>query len=347
MLNKEEMRRRIASDPDAVVDVHTHVGISAHSYLSHGYPYCLSAEDLAIRMKALGITYSMVFPYDTFYYALSRGVEKKVRVTSRLCSFPFEDANQRLLHEIFEIFPQYAELFLPVPMFDPARKQADQVKLLRTLAARFPLYGLKTVTSYTQADIKALLSPSGRPIVDFAREMDIPITIHTSVAPGDPWANVFRILDVVSANPDVRFCLAHSCRFNRKALDTADRLANCFVDVSAFHIHCDLAVQGSPSIAGGQERFDADYAKPVDALGRLAQAYPTTLCWGTDTPAYYYINRWVDDRGEEHQVSLKCDWDVEAKALKRLDRETVLRIAHDNPLRLLVGTRSGVSAGRA
>jgi predicted TIM-barrel fold metal-dependent hydrolase len=337
MMNRDQMLQRLRSDEEAIVDVHTHVGISPRSYIDRGYPYCLSLEDLAIRMKALGISYSAVFPYDSFYYALTRKAQKKVGVSNRIDRFPYETANQNLLNEVFEVFPQYADLFLPYAMFDPSRKQAEQDKLLRTLAARYPLYGLKTVTSYSQAHIRDLLSDRGRCLLDVARKLDIPITIHTSVAPGDPWANVFDIVEVVAANPDLRFCLAHTCRFSKKALDEADKLANCFVDLSAFHIHCQLAVQGSPSIAGSEDRFDADYSRPLDALNRLVECYPTTLCWGTDTPAYYFINRWVDDQGKGHWIALRCDWDVEAKALGQLSRETRRLIAHKNPLRLLAG----------
>jgi predicted TIM-barrel fold metal-dependent hydrolase len=339
MMNRNQMLQRLRADEEAIVDVHTHVGISPRSYIDKGYPYCLSLEDLAIRMKALGICYSAVFPYDTFYYALTRRAKKKVGVSSRIDRFPYETANQNLLNEVFEIFPRYSDMFLPYLMFDPSRKQAEQAQLLRALAARYPLYGLKTVTSYSQAHIRDLLSKRGNCLMDFARERDLPITIHTSVAPGDPWANVFDILEVAASNPDLRFCLAHTCRFSKRALDTADRLANCFVDLSAFHIHCQLAVRGSPSIAGADDLFEADYGRPLEALKRLIECYPTTLCWGTDTPAYYFINRWTDRKGQDHWSALRCDWDVEAKALGMLSRETRLRIAHENPLRLLFGAK--------
>jgi len=338
-MNKDSMLQKLASDREAVIDVHTHVGISPRSYIDLGYPYCLSLEDLAIRMKALGISCSVVFPFDSFYYALSRNPAKRVRTTGRISRFPYELENRNLCHEVYEIFPQYSDRFLPFAMFDPARKQAEQVKLLESLAGRYPLYGLKTVTSYSQACVRDLLSRDGRRILDFARELDLPVTIHTSVAPGDPWANVFDILEVVSANPEVRFCLAHTCRFNRKALDAAGRLPNCFVDLSAFHIHCDLAVQNSPSVAAAEERFAADYRRPVQVLKRLAASYPAVLCWGTDTPAYYYINRWTDERGAEHRTNLRCAWDTEAKALRRLDARTIRRIACENPMRLVFGGR--------
>ena len=339
MLSKDEMLQKLAWDSEGIVDVHTHVGISAKSYIDRGYPYCLSLEDLAIRMKALGVSWSAVFPYDSLYYAISRAPTPRVHVTTRISHFPYEETNQNLLNEVYEIFPQYSDMFLPYATFDPSRRQLEQVQLLRTLAGRYPIYGLKTVTSYSQAHIRDLLSKQGKPILDFARENDLPITIHTSVAPGDPWANVFDILDVVSANPDIRFCLAHICRFNEKALDTADRLANCFVDLSAFHIHCQLAVEGSPSVAVGNDRLPADYSKPVETLKLVADHYPKTVCWGTDTPAYYFINIWMDDRGEKHSTTLKCDWDTEANALRQLDRETIRRIAHENPLRMIFGSK--------
>ena len=110
MISKEQMRAKIASESEAVIDVHTHVGVSPGGYISQGYPYCLSLEDLAIRMKILGISYSVVFPFGSFYYALSRTKEKKVRGSGRISRFPYELANQNLLNEIFEIF---RDLFSP------------------------------------------------------------------------------------------------------------------------------------------------------------------------------------------------------------------------------------------
>lgn len=82
-------------------------------------------------------------------------------------------------------------------------------------------------------------------------------------------------------------------------------------------------------------RFAADYSKPLDTLNRLAEAYSQTLCWGTDTPAYYFTNRWVDDRGREHRSTLNCEWDEETRALEQLDREPRRRIARENPLRFI------------
>jgi len=339
MLSKDRMQKKICSETEAVIDVHTHVGINAEGYINEGYPYCLSLEDLAIRMKALGISYSVVFPFGSLYYSLSRKKQKKVRVSEHISRFPYELANHNLLNEVFEIFPQYSDMFLPFGMFDPSRKQAEQTRWLRSMVDKYPLYGLKTVTSYSQAHITDLLSEPGRCILDFAGDLGIPVTIHTSVAPGDPWANVFSILEVVSANPEVRFCLAHTCRFNKAALAAADQLANCYVDVSAFHIHCHLATQDSPSIASRDERFDADYGRPLEALKQLANAYPRTLCWGTDTPAYYFINHWMDDLGKVHRSDLRCDWDVEAVTLKQLDGPTRRRIAHENPMRLLFAVK--------
>jgi hypothetical protein len=338
-LSKDGMVQSLHADADAVIDMHTHVGISPDAYITRGYPYCLSMEDLAIRMTTLGISCSVVFPYGSFYYALARKPGPKVRVTGRISRFPYEIENQNLLHEIFEIFPQYSHMCLPFGMFDPSRRQTEQVDHLRTLAAKYPLYGLKTVTSYTQARVSDLLTPRGRCILDLARDLDLPVTIHTSVAPGDPWANVFSILDVVSARPDVRFILAHVCRFSRRALEAADSLDNCFVDLSAFHIHCQLAVRDSEAVASRSERLDADYDKPLDVMRAVARAFPSTICWATDTPAYYFINGWVDETGRSRRTDLRCDWDVEAKALNELDRDLRRVIAHENPLKALFGRK--------
>ena len=115
----------------------------------------------------------------------------------------------------------------------------------------------------------------------------------------------------------------------------ADSLDNCYVDLSAFHIHCDLVNMKHMAVASEGERFPGDYGRPMEVMEALSQAYPQTICWGTDTPAYYFISHWRDNKGETHHVDLRCGWDTEARALRTLPQSTIIQIARTNPLNLL------------
>jgi predicted TIM-barrel fold metal-dependent hydrolase len=238
--------------------------------------------------------------------------------------------------EIYEAFPEFTGRLLPFGCFDPARRAAEQAACLRRLADRYPLFGLKTATSYLQSPITALLG-KGACLLDLAAELDIPVTIHSSVLAGDPWADVFEILKVVKARPDVRFAIAHACRFDRRALDAADALANCFVDVSAFHIHCLLAQQNSPAVAAKPNRFPADYRHHAAALQQLAEAYPDTVLWATDTPAHLFKGRFHNDKGEKVFMNLPCGPLTEIEEFRKLPPALRRRIGHDNTVRFLFG----------
>lgn len=241
-----------------VIDVHTHVGTDPINYQRGDFPYAQSAEDLSVRMDRWGVDASVCFPflYSSYYdmRAFSRGQVRKGRSVE--CPVPYAVENRRLCQEIYEAYPACARRLLPFGFFDASRDQAGQVSALRELADEYPLFGLKTASSYTQSPITDLLK-KGECLVDFAAEQNIPFMIHTAVMPDDPWANVFEILKVVEARPDVRFCLAHTCRLSRRALDRAAGLPNCSVDFSAFNIHCDLVRQGSPAVANKVNRFAA------------------------------------------------------------------------------------------
>ena len=223
----------------------------------------------------------------------------------------------------------------PLPAY-PARRPREQAAGIRELAALYPLFGLKTATSYQHSHITKLLG-TGASLLDLAAELDIPVTIHCAVLPGDPWANVFEILKVVKARPEVRFAIAHTCRFDRRALDTAAGLANCFVDFSAFHIHCTLAQQNHPAVAGRSTRFLSDYRCHAAAMQQIAEAYPATMLWGSDTPAHYWKSRFLNDQGQEVRLDLSCGPTTEVEELRKLPLRLQRQIGHNNTVRFLFG----------
>ncbi len=336
-MKKETIIRRLRREP-LLIDVHTHVGTDPANYVQGDFPYAQSAEDLVVRMDRWGIDVSVCFPFlYTSYFDLSAFLKGRMRKrrTSEAIS-PYAIENARLCQEIYEAYPMCARRLLPFMFFDPTREPAGQAAAMMDLADRYPVFGLKTAGSYTQSPITDLLK-QGECLLDFAAARNLPFMIHTSVKPDDPWANVHAILKVVRARPDIRFCLAHTCRFDRRALEQAAELPNCFVDFSALHIHCDLARTGNLAVAAPPDRFRAPYRRPDGVMAALAKVYPDTMLWGTDSPYYCFMGRFTNDKGETEILQLKCDTDAEIASLKRLSAATRRRIGYTNTLRFLFG----------
>ena len=269
MVKREEIVKKVF-EKKGIIDAHTHIGIHLRNYVNFAFPYCLSVEDLIVRMDYLGISFSVVFPMDSTYYAASRQPSGKVRINTKLSKFPYEIENLSLLKEIYEIFPEYSERVLPFLLFDPSRKTKKQAKFMERLYEKYPVFGLKTIPSYIQSYVRDI-EKKGKPILDFVRKHNLPITFHCAYYKKDPWASVFDIIDFAERNKDIRICIAHTARFVKSVLDRASSLKNCFVDLSAFYIHCVLASQNSPVIPPEDERFPADYGKPEMVLKKLVE----------------------------------------------------------------------------
>ena len=343
--SKSRTMERLLERP-GLIDAHTHVGSDAALFCGGGFPYALSAEDAVLRMDLNEVRYAVCFPFVyTAYFCLPDFVRSRFTCSEGgLSGVPYEFENERLCREIYQAFPETAERLLPFACFDPGREPEGQVAALERLAAGYPIFGLKTAASYLQSHVTDLLG-EGRCLLDFAAGNNLPVTLHTAVIAGDPWANVFDILEVVEARPDVRFALAHTCRFDRRALERADSAANCFVDLSAFHIHCKLAREDHAAVAGGDDRFGADYGRHAVAMRAIAEAYPETVIWGTDTPSHQFMSRFVDEDGEEHWMHLTCEVSRETDELRELPEGLVDRIGYVNTVRYLFGSKA--EAGKA
>lgn len=316
-----------------IIDCHTHVGISINNYLATAsYPYALTVEDLIVRMDLLGIDKSVVFPFESSYYPLIG--EEKALTSPAMSSFPYEKENENLLREIYDVYPEYAERLIPFMMFDPSRETEKQADHLCELRKKYKICGLKTLTTY----IKAFVSDfkEGNHIRDFAMEHQLPLTFHCSWPKSDIWANVFDVLDVAEKNPELNFCLAHTARFSKEALDRADALHNCFVDTSAFKIHCDLAVKNGGATAEPGKRFEGDYSAPEKVLEALAEAYPETIIWGSDTPYHNFAQKHIDAQGNLIDCKLRANYDDEIKILKSLPENLIEKISYKNTIKYLL-----------
>ena len=330
---KQKLIKKIKSGR-CIIDCHTHVGISFKSYVQSAFPYCLSFEDLILRMKYNSIDYSVVFPLDSTYYDVSEENPKNIQETERYSKFPYELENKNLLKEIFEIFPEYCGKVLPFLMFDPGRRTREQAALFEELSRKYPVFGLKTCTTYIQSYIKDL-ETTGRPILDFAINSRMPVIIHSSYDRGDPWAKIEDILEIAEKYPQLKICLAHSARFLKSALIKAAALKNCYIDLSAFYIHCLLAFQNHRAIPSLEERFEADYAHPESVMKKLVEEFPEKLIWGSDIPSNHFIQDWYDNKGKKVECRLKAGFDSEINLLNSLSEKERYSIAYENTSRFL------------
>lgn len=275
-----------------IIDCHNHIGVEMGTYLRGDFPYAQSLPALVTEGRAAGVTHWVVFPMVT-NLSLNLKALRQGRLTTNggaLEAVPYAFENRRLMEEVYAFFPQFADAVYPFVLLDPMRSVAAQSDALRILHSEYRFYGLKLQTTMIQAPVKSLLS-GGSVFLELAQEWDLPVLIHSSVFKKDIWAQAGDILDIAEAMPAVRFCVAHSCRFDRVHLDRLAALPNCWFDCSAHRIHCQLACMDSLHVAAPPRRFPSDYTRPERVLRDLAEAYPGKMLWGTDSPYYSFAVR--------------------------------------------------------
>jgi predicted TIM-barrel fold metal-dependent hydrolase len=321
---------------EEIIDVHTHVGVELYRYVRDEYPYCQDLRTLFTHADRTGVTRCVVFPCVSYQAMdLLQLRESKVVLNGHLDDVPYGRENRRLLKEIYEYFPQLALRTIPFVNLDPVRKVNEQIALLRKLREDFPFYGLKIQPFAIQSPIRSLMG-DGAPFLDFAREHNLPFIIHSSIDAGDRFSQCADILAVAESNPDLRFCLAHSCRFHRPSLDRVALLPNTWFDCSAHGIHCELAARDHDVVAKRGERFEADYHNPGRVLNDLARSYPGKMMWGSDSPAHSYASSFGGT-----SLSLWSSYDLEMKYLREIDSEIRADVAWKNARAFLGGTVPG------
>jgi predicted TIM-barrel fold metal-dependent hydrolase len=313
-----------------LIDCHNHIGADLLFYLHGDFPYAQQLVQMQQEGWPLGITHWIVFPFVSYAAMdVTKFRAGDIGFGNGLESVPYAFENRRLLEECQRLFPDEGKKTLPFVMVDPMRDTDAQAAELVKLRAEYRFHGIKIQSTIIQSDIKRL-AHEGRVFLDLAREWDVPFLIHSSVAESDLWAQAHDILDLAEANPDIRFCAAHSCRFDRECLDRVNALPNAWFDNSAHCIHCVGAVGDLPYIAPRSRRFDTDYSDPARVIADLAAAYPHKFMWGSDSPFYSYaaeINHEV--------VKLISTYEREVAALKASPADVVQRIAATNTLHYL------------
>ncbi len=310
-------------------DCHNHLGVDLFFYLNGYYPYAQDVPAMVTEGRRHGIDRWLVFPMLANLWFDIGAMRAGKLEGGGLQEVPYAFENERMLRELFELFPDFGRLTIPFVIIDPQREPEKQVAALRALRKQFPFYGLKIQATMIRADAGALLT-TGRCFLEYAAELDIPMLIHTSVAADDPWSNTDMLLRVAEATPGVRFCMAHSCRFDREYLDRVAALPNTWYDCSAHRIHCQGAERGLRFIAPPERRFKADYRDPTAVLRAMADAYPHKLMWGSDSPFQSYVAK-----HEGTVVSLRSTYEEEASCLHGLPEKARALVGRENLLSFL------------
>lgn len=303
---------------EELVDGHCHVGVDLLFYVRGHYPYALDWRALVEMGQRGGVGRFVVFPMVS-HLALDLERMSWGRLGNGKERIPYAFENRRLMAEIGQ-FPEIGGRALPLWMIDPSREQKDQVLALRGLSEEFRCFGLKIQATINRSFVADLIG-AGQCLLDLAEEKNWPVIVHSSVDPKDCWSQTRDILVVAEARPNVRFCLAHSCRFDEASLDAVASLPNAWFDCSAHRSHCWLAVQNHPAIAAKGRRFETDYQDPGRVLADLAKRYPEKLIWGSDAPFESYLDK---------AIQVRSSYEEEIAVLRQLDREAILRVAGSN-----------------
>lgn len=310
-----------------LIDCHTHIGVDPVFYFKGDFPYAQDFRGLVDQARRNGIDRLIIFPFVVYYGW--KDVQPPLLTEGIDFSVPYDYENRRMLQEVYELNSDISEVAIPFAMFDPARSQKEQVAALRKLKEEFPIKGLKTQPTIIQAPIRELLT-EGRGLMDLAAEWDVPVLIHSSIAANDPWSQTSDIMDVVEEWPNVRFCLAHSCRFDLPSMERLKTLANAWMDCSAHCIHCDSVLDGLSNVAVPERLMPADYTRPDKVMKVIYDLMPDKLIWGSDAPYYSYAAK-----HDGVTMRLLSTYEREIQALDLLSESEKTAVLHYNTLRFL------------
>jgi hypothetical protein len=212
------------------------------------------------------------------------------------------------------------------------------LEVIKELRQKYVIYGIKIVPIFCQSKVTELLA-DGAVFLDLARHNNWPVLLHTTTHKQEEFSRADMAFKVIEANTDVRFCLAHCIGFDELYLDKASEAANVWVDTSALKIQCQLAFENNPVVSTKTERLKLNYSDHKQVIAGLAQRYPETIIWGSDTPAYSFICKRKQADGVFSQFRLKASYGDEVDALKGLDKDVQFRIANRNTLNFLFGNK--------
>ena len=324
------------------IDVHSHVGVSLKAYAAVEYPYAQTIEGLAYRQRSAAVDVNVVFPFTAdLYFDPAKLLDGEMVPASRPISpTPYAVENRLLLREVFDYCPELSDRFLPFVCVDPARDVDGQSAELRRLASAYPVYGVKVNPVLCQSKAIELLGRGGA-LLDFAEERNIPLLFHASPVAEDEYSRAEDVFRVIEARPRLRFCLAHCVLFYKDFLRRADDAPNIWVDTAAMKIQVQLVSEWLGREIPRDAVIDADYSDHLAVMRTICEAFPHTMLWGSDSPAYSYICRRKQGEGMYREFRYKATYEDEVDALRTLPTDLRRKVAGTNTLDFLFGTEAG------
>ncbi|MFC1479809.1 amidohydrolase family protein, partial [Planctomycetota bacterium] len=253
-----------------------------------------------------------------------------------LSPVPYQTENTRVMQEVIDFCPELSRAFIPFVCVDPARKTKEQVEFLCSLEESYSIYGIKVNPVLCQSKIKSLMD-EGACFLEFARERDIPFLFHVNPFSNEEYSSAEDAFKVIEKNPDIRFCAAHCILFHEEYLVKAENMENVWVDTAALKIQVQLVNDKSPIIEDFDVLMEGDYSNHISIMRTLAERFPDTLIWGTDSPAYSYICTRKQGEGNFSLFNLKAEYGDEAEALNGLSGDLREKVGSENARRFLFG----------
>jgi len=337
--NMKERHLQPADLEGKTIDCHSHLGVILKAYVNIEFPCAQTVEGIYYQQISSGVDVNVVFPLaPELYFDLPTLLKtgEAIPAESPLSPVPYAVENRQLMSEVFRFCPEFQDRFLTFVSADPGRDITGQIGALRELEEEYPIYGIKISPVLCQSPVTELLGRS-KALVDFALERNIPMLIHSTVDPKERYSQVVDILQVAETYPELRVCLAHCAGFDRAYLERADRMPNVWVDTSALKIQVQMTHEQNPVMALPDRRFEADYSDHRAVILALAEAFPETILWGSDSPAYSYICLRQQADGVYQEFRLKANYEDEVAALDALNQESRLKLSNTNTRRFLFG----------
>jgi hypothetical protein len=220
----------MTSVPEMTIDAHSHVGVELYRYLRDEYPYCQDLRTLFTHADRTGVSHCIVFPCVSYQAMdLVQLRDSKVVLEGRLDSVPYGRENRRFLKECLRLLSLAPTADDSLRQCGPAAQGARAARATAAVACGIPFLRFEN-PAVRDPGAHPLAADPGSAFLNFAREHDLPFIIHSSIDAGDRYSQCADILHVAEHNPDLRFCLAHSCRFHRPSLERVAALPNTWFD---------------------------------------------------------------------------------------------------------------------
>jgi len=98
-----------------------------------------------------------------------------------------------------------------------------------------------------------------------------------------------------------------------------------------------IQVEADDIMAPPERRFESDYSDHTQVFHDLVTAYPRTMLWGSDSPAYSYITKRRYPDGSIVDFKLEGTYEGETDVLEALPDSARMQVASVNTRHFLFG----------